>query len=79
MSIDRLSTAIMIGARRHLLDTLITNLVERAYDEGLFRTCLNCQHWKHEQELCGFENCNQRPPATIIVCGCKSHSDLTPF
>lgn len=38
-----------------------------------FQTCLNCMHWKYEQDLCGLYN--SKPPAEIIVFSCSSYSD----
>ena len=74
--------------RVRLLDGLATGIVEWALDQGLFRSCLNCEHWNGEQapgvtlnyppETCR-KHGNQRPPARIIVTGCDDHSDNIPY
>lgn len=72
--------------RVKLLDGLASGLVEWGLDQGLFRSCLNCEHWTgddpkqilHPPETCakfGY----QRPPARIIVTGCEAHSDIIPY
>lgn len=69
--------------RVKLLDGLASGLVEWALDQGLFRSCLNCQHWTGENPTAvPAESCSlfrARPPARIIVTGCDSHSDQIPF
>lgn len=39
-------------------------------------TCLTCNHFLKAAELCGFEGCNQRPPAEVIARGCKHYDDV---
>lgn len=70
--------------REKLLDQLARNILDRMFDEGWFKTCLNCQHWNREDsktkppDTCGKFG-DQRPPARIIVTGCPEHSDNIPF
>lgn len=59
--------------RRHVASRL-ASLMEQ---EKVFTNCTNCEHWRHQQELCG--KWNARPPATVIVVGCEHHSDEIPF
>ena len=40
------------------------------------RSCLQCLHWDDKKEIC--KTFNQRPPAKVIVEGCKYH-DFIPF
>lgn len=42
------------------------------------RTCVNCYHWRDDNETCGLTD-NLRPPARVIVKGCDQHEDEIPF
>jgi hypothetical protein len=85
---DRLNAYLRTHSRQHLLDMLASGIVDWAFDQGLFRSCLNCEHWNGEQapgvtlnyppETCRKYG-NMRPPARIIVTGCEGHSDNIPF
>lgn len=46
-------------------------------DVGMFRTCVNCDHWQDDKQLCSMWN--SLPPAKVIVVGCDKHTDLIPF
>lgn len=50
---------------------IITALRNELYSKGLFRNCVRCEHFSNE--ICKLAN--QRPPADIIVNGCKSFLD----
>lgn len=39
-----------------------------------FRSCINCTHFDHTKEICVLAN--QRPPAKVIVFGCRMHEDV---
>lgn len=80
----------MTDAERILTDTcrkdamtkLALILAGNMDDMGMFRTCLNCEHWiegtpHNIQQICG--KYKVRPPTKIIVCGCDDHSDNIPF
>lgn len=41
------------------------------------RTCLNCEHWAENSEICNLVN--QRPPASVIVSGCEKHENREKF
>lgn len=41
------------------------------------RTCLTCDHFHEQKELCGLYG--QRPPARIIAFGCPSYVNEIPF
>lgn len=47
-----------------------------ALREDIFRSCLSCFSWQHEEETCGLYK--QRPPAKVIVNSCPSYEDI-PF
>jgi len=72
VSIDR-------PTRLDLLDKLGREFAEILDDLGYFRTCANCDNWKHGDEICGVFNL--RPPVAFIVNpkNCQHHSDLIPF
>lgn len=40
------------------------------------QSCLQCMHWEDNKEMCKLFN--QRPPAKVIVNGCKYH-EFIPF
>jgi len=64
--------------RHEELKNLLNNVLTAMYNQGAFRSCLNCEHWKEDDEVCrvaGFK----RPPAKIIAYGCDAHKDVTPF
>ncbi len=71
MSIDR-------PTRLDLLDKLGREFAEILDDLGYFRTCANCDNWKHGDEVCKIYG---RPPVAFIVNPktCEAHSDLIPF
>lgn len=81
---EKLNVLLRTEARQNLLDALAHGFVDWAFDQGLFRSCLNCAHWNsetskiHPPETCG-KFSNMRPPARIIVTGCPDHSDNIPF
>lgn len=66
-----------ITSRQDALNKLALSFTEWLIDNGYFTTCINCEHWKAKEEICG--KFNQRPPAKIIVTGCEEHSDNIPF
>ena len=41
------------------------------------RTCITCDHWQANTEICGLYNA--RPPAKIIAFGCESYINEIPF
>lgn len=52
----------------------VTKLQEMLVVKEIWRTCLNCIHWR--------EGCilfNAMPPPAIIVHGCKDHENDIPF
>lgn len=83
----QLNAKLRTAARVDLLDALATGIVEWALDQGLYRSCLNCQNWNGEQapgvklaqppETCRLNG--QRPPAKIVVTGCECHTDNIPY
>lgn len=66
-----------ITNRVDAMNTLALGFTEFLMDNGYFTTCLNCDHWQDNPELC--KKFNQRPPAKVIVVGCEEHSDSIPF
>ncbi len=86
----------MTDAERILTDTLRKDAMNKLalilagyMDEmGMFKTCLNCEHWiegtqvetllpPESRQMCKLYGA--RPPTKIIVCGCESHSDNIPY
>ena len=81
---ERLNEKLRTESRQNLLDALAHGFVDWAFDQGLFRSCLNCEHWnKDDSKTHPPETCrkfgDERPPAKIIVTGCPDHSDNIPF
>jgi hypothetical protein len=71
-------------SRETAIRTLANQMVEEWVDLGMFRSCLNCEHWNSEDsKVKPPETCakfgDARPPARIIVTGCPDHSDNIPF
>lgn len=54
----------------HLLAELIKDVTP---NNMLFQSCLVCEHFNHETEIC--KAYNVRPPARIIVFGCKNYEE----
>lgn len=70
------------NVRRDLISKLALGITNWMDETGLFKSCLNCEHWiegppDNRQQLCGLYK--MRPPTKVIVCGCDSHSDNIPF
>lgn len=84
---SKLNEKLRTESRQNLLDALAHGFVDWAFDQGLFRSCLNCADWegehapgvtlKYPPEWC--RKFNARPPAKVIVTGCPEHSDNIPF
>lgn len=83
MNIDR-STANL-----ELLTTWLCNRIsvhtkysiEREIRNGL-RTCVTCEHFDKDAEVCKLAEPAQRPPATVIAYGCAKYNfefDDIPF
>lgn len=74
--------------RKDAMDKLALILASHMDEMGMFKTCLNCEHWiegtqkgtlltPEQRQICGLYKI--RPPTKIIVCGCDSHTDNIPF
>lgn len=44
---------------------------------GIWQTCLNCDNFQKDRELCA--KFNAKPPAVVLVVGCVHHMDDIPF
>lgn len=56
----------------------LTQAILKAMEqEGVGRSCLGCNHFKEETEVCKLAG--KRPPARVIVTGCPSWEELLPF
>ena len=56
------------------LGDAILDLIERA---RLYRSCLTCQHFSEESEICALAG--GRPPARVITMGCPKYLEEPPF
>lgn len=70
------------SVRENAMKDLSKAITEWMLEQGLFRSCLNCEHWiegppNNRQQICGMFK--SRPPTSVIVCGCEHHSDNIPF
>lgn len=78
---QRLNAKLRAENRQVILEALAAGIVDWAFEQQLFQSCLNCQHWtgeKPDNVMTVPETCSlygQRPPARIIVTGCSSHTD----
>lgn len=53
-------------------------LGEKLRRERLVASCITCEHWKPDMEVCGLVM--MRPPAEVIALGCPCwQDDLIPF
>lgn len=50
-----------------ILDEALRNL------EPIYKSCLNCEHFKEKEELCKLANA--RPPARVIAYSCERWND----
>lgn len=65
------------GFERTAFIAKLTQAVTMAVKEQLdaaTRTCVNCERFNQEKELCGIYNA--RPPAAVIVIGCEKHKEI---
>ena len=59
---------------RAKLAQLVTEIIKDVSPSNmLFQSCLVCEHFNHETEIC--KAYNRRPPARIIVFGCKTFEE----
>lgn len=45
---------------------------------GRFKNCYWCNYFNHDKDVCKLKN-NKRPPARIIIKGCKHFTNDIPF
>lgn len=60
-----------------ITDEDVKRITEKLHDAGLIHSCLTCQHFQEEREVCGLAQA--RPPARTIAYGCDSWQDTLPF
>lgn len=48
-------------------------LAKKLHDMKLIATCVTCEHFNYELEMCKL--CFQRPPAQVIAYGCPQWKD----
>lgn len=53
---------------------LINILNENGRRSDYFQTCITCDRWNNEKEICSLVD--KRPPAKIIADGCSSYLDI---
>lgn len=59
--------------RQEVWLNLQSDLVKTITRSNIFQNCLNCQHWKFGEDLCGLYKA--KPPTEIIVYSCPDHKD----
>jgi len=52
-------------------------LTKKLIKERIITTCLNCDNFDKEQEICKLAS--QRPPASVIASGCVQWVEGLPF
>lgn len=62
-----------MAAKAELVKEFQDKLIARQY----WQSCLNCVHWESQTETC--IQFNARPPAPVIVCGCRDYQADIPF
>ena len=67
---------------RHEAKASLTNIIQSAIEREhnfIYQSCLNCEHFKEQNELCLLVN--KRPPARVIVLSCNAwmERDTIPF
>lgn len=67
-------TKYLSDRERSYLEAAVADLIETA---RLYRSCLTCQHFDEDRELCGLAGA--RPPARTIAAGCPKYFELPPF
>lgn len=58
---------------RNALFTIVQSCGNRS---DWFRTCITCEHWDSNKEICN--KFGVRPPCAIIVDGCENYVDFDP-
>lgn len=67
---------------RHALIDDMANEVGRVVKQHLAdstKTCINCDYFAEQRELCTMVKPNARPPARIIAFGCEMFTETIPF
>lgn len=60
------------------LQSIIVDGLERiAKENNIYKSCINCQNFNMNTEICKLAN--QRPPARVIVMGCKEWDGGIPY
>lgn len=68
-------------ANLDLLTTWLTNRINKIHEHHIrreikhaLRTCVTCEHFDKDKEVCKISD-NLRPPATVIAYGCDKFQD----
>lgn len=59
------------------LETALNSVDKKV--EASVHSCLTCEHFDHQGELCKLTDPRQRPPAKIIAFGCSAWEADLPF
>jgi hypothetical protein len=59
--------------RKEVYVELQSDLVRLIAKSRAYQNCLNCEHWKYKEDLCGKHNA--KPPTEIIVYSCPDYLD----
>ena len=81
MNSNETRNALIAEPRQTLIKALVESVVDDWMNQGLFRTCLNCDHWR-DNPAANMVGCNlyrQMPPPKVVAVGCDDHSDMIPF
>lgn len=61
-------------AKHELQSRLYNSVLLEIEKTFVYKSCLNCINFReHQNEICGLAN--QRPPARVIVLGCRMWED----
>lgn len=59
--------------RQEVWLNLQSDLVKTITRSNIFQNCLNCKHWKYNEDLCG--KFNAKPPTEILIYSCPEYAD----
>ena len=66
-----------LSHRDKVLKQIVTTTIDTCYAKGVFNSCITCNNFNEQTELCKLNNL--RPPARIIAAGCECYDDEIPF
>lgn len=71
----------MTHRANQLVNDFSKDLAQRIADElyNATKSCLTCQYFNEQRELCGRYPERGRPPARVVAFGCPEYENQPPF